>query len=144
MGFRGFLPYSIKSIFNGYLYFIPLYVICFITYSLIIVQFRRKKTIATALLIVLLLFKFLHGWIMFYHYKNDTSKVDLIAPDCFFAKNFPDYYSYLTKGCHLSIYDIVFGLFILAVCYISVFVIVNLLYTKRKNKIKTDQFLIDN
>lgn len=81
---------------------------------------------------------------MFYSYKNDTSKVDLIAPDCFFEKNFPDYYSYLTKGCHLSIYDIVFGLFVLAFSYISVFIITNLIYTKRKKKNKTDKFLIDN
>lgn len=144
MSVRSYFPDSIKSIFNGYFYFTLLYVIYSIVYSLVIVQFKRKKTIATSLLLVLLLFKFFYGWIMFYRYKNDTSKVDIIAPDCFFENNFPDYYSYLTKGCHLSIYDIVFGLFVLAISYISVFFITNYLYSKLKTKNKTDQFLIDN
>lgn len=128
-----------------YLYIsISFYILFTIFFSIIIIQHKRKNLIFTVILFIALISRFLFGWIMFYRYKNDNSKVDLIAPDCVFEKNFSDYYTYLTKGCHISIYDVAFGLFILAISFISTYMLTNLIYRKRKKKIKTDQFLIDN
>jgi hypothetical protein len=129
-----------------YLYIsIPFYILFTVFFSIVIIQLKRKNLIFTVILFIALISRFLFGWIKFYEYQQDHSKIDALnIRDCFLERNYPDYYTYLTKGCHISIYDVVLGLFVLAFSYISVFIITNLIYTKQKKKNKTDQFLIDN
>jgi hypothetical protein len=113
-------------------------------FSLVIIQFKRKNLVFIVILLIALISRFLHGWIKFYEHQKDLSINELRIPECYLERNYPDYYTYLTKGCHISIYDVIFGLFVLAFSYISVFIITNLIYTKRRKKSKTDQFLIDD
>lgn len=150
--FQSSIIFGIKSFLNNNLNItllwrelsIPFYIMFSIFFSLVIVQLKKKNLVFIIFLFIALISRFLYGWIKFYEHQKDNSKNDLNFPDCFFERNFPDYYTYLTKGCHISIYHVVLGLFIVAFIYISVFIITNFIYTKRKKKIKTDQFLIDN
>lgn len=129
-----------------YLYIsIPFYILFTVFFSIVIIQLKRKNLIFTVILFIALISRFLFGWIKFYEYQKDHSKFDALnIRDCFLERNYPDYYTYLTKGCHISINDVAFGLFILAISFISTYMLTNLIYRKRKKKIKTDQFLIDN
>lgn len=124
---------------------IPLNVFFSLIISIILLRFKRKNTLFIVALIGALFSKFIFGWMRFYEFKKDNSKIDALnIRECELERNYPDYYTYLTKGCHISISDVIYSLLILATSYIIAYILANYIFEKSKRNKNSNQFLLDN
>lgn len=112
---------------------------------LLVRKLELSKRIIFFVILVFMVFSVLYSRHLFYYYHDHPDFGDIQnMPECMKESNFESYWEYLTRGCHLTLAELVLSQIYKAACWLLGFFGVDFLLRRLKRKDATIELIDEN